>query len=102
MRCKCLETSGVADPFRRCSIDAKWFAGMMSRAGSLSVVQYDAEQRLIYLEPAVVLNESQFLEFVHEEIDARARGANHFGQGLLRYFGNDPLRLFLFAVAGKQ
>src|ERR1700683_187435 len=51
---------------------------------------------------AVVLNEAHSLEFVHEEIDARARSANHLREHLLRYFGNYPLWLALFSIPGEQ
>jgi hypothetical protein len=37
---------------------------------------------------AVVLDEAQFPEFVHEKIDPRSRCANHLCQRLLRYLGN--------------
>jgi hypothetical protein len=42
------------------------------------VVQDDTEERRIYVESAVVLDETQFFEFVHEKINARPRGPNHF------------------------
>src|SRR3984885_15648386 len=102
MRRECMEQSRVADPFRRYAINRKRNTGMTSCASGALVVQDDTEQRVVYLEPAVVLDESQLLEFVHEKIDARARGADHLGQGFLRYLGHDPLGLFLLAVAGKQ
>ena len=50
----------------------------------------------------VVLNEAHSSELAHEEIDASARGANHFRQGLLRYFGKCLVRSVPFAIAGKQ
>ena len=54
------------------------------------------------VEPAIVVNEAQFLEFVHEHINPGARGANHFRQRFLRYFGENSLRLAFLAVASKQ
>ena len=51
---------------------------------------------------AVVTNEAQLSEFIHEKIDPSARCANHFRQHLLRYFGNHLLRLGFLAVASKQ
>jgi hypothetical protein len=35
------------------------------------------------LETAIVVNEYQFLKFVHEEIDTRARRTNHLSAHLL-------------------
>src|SRR6202049_375371 len=54
------------------------------------------------MEPSVVPNKAQFLEFVHEEIDASACGTNNFRQSLLRYFGNHFLRLVLLAILSEQ
>ena len=51
-------------------------------------MQYNTQEGRIDVEPSVVANEAQFLEFVHEEIDASARGTNNFRQDLLRYPGN--------------
>ena len=51
---------------------------------------------------AVILNEAQFPEFVHEEIDSGVRCANHLGQHLLRHFGKYLLRLVLVAVMREQ
>jgi hypothetical protein len=39
---------------------------------------------VIHLETAVVLDEAELLEFVHEEVYARARCADHFRQRFLR------------------
>ena len=54
------------------------------------------------LKSAIVVNEAQFPEFIHEKIDPRARCANHFRQHLLRYFGKHLLRLVLLAIAREQ
>jgi hypothetical protein len=53
-------------------------------------------------ESAMVVNEAQFPEFVHEETDPRARCANHFRQHLLRYFGKHLLRLGFLAITSEQ
>src|SRR5689334_21819372 len=50
---------------------------------------------------AVILNEAHLSEFAHEEINARARGPNHFRQRLLRYFGKYGMRFVPFTIAGK-
>ena len=73
-----------------------------TRTGSALVMQHDAQERSIDLNPAVIPDEAQLLEFVHEQIDPRARCANHLRQRFLRYFGEDSMRLFLLAVSGQQ
>src|SRR5271169_3992934 len=54
------------------------------------------------MEPAIVLNEAQFLEFVHEKIDTGARCPDHLRQSLLRYFWKLCLRLVLLAILSEQ
>lgn len=66
------------------------------------VVQDDAQKRAVDLKAVVIFDEAHFLEFVHEEIHAGARGADGFGQGLLRYLGQDPLGLVLHAITRQQ
>ena len=51
---------------------------------------------------AVVLDEAQFPEFVHEKIDPGPRRANHLRQHLLRYFGQHLLRMASRAIAREQ
>jgi hypothetical protein len=46
-------------------------------------VQDDTEEGIVHLNLAVVLDEAQFPEFVHEEIDSGPRCANHLRQHLL-------------------
>ena len=54
------------------------------------------------METAVVSNEAEFPEFIHEEIDPGARCPDHFRQHLLRYFGKHFFRLVLHAVPSEQ
>jgi hypothetical protein len=66
------------------------------RPGGL-FVQDDGEQRVVDLEPLLVVDESQALEFLHDEIDAPARRAD----GTMEYvykikLWNKPLAMELF------
>src|SRR5580704_10823225 len=70
--------------------------------GSCLIVQDNAQKGRINVEPGVVLDEARFFEFVHEKIDTRAGCADHFGQHLLRYFGDHLLGLIFFAVTCEQ
>jgi hypothetical protein len=40
-------------------------------------VQDNTQEGSVDVDPAIVMNEAQFPEFVHEEIDPGARCANH-------------------------
>ena len=51
------------------------------------LVQDNTQEGRVDVQPAIVPNEAQFLEFIHEEIDPGARCPDHFRQSLLRYFG---------------
>jgi len=54
------------------------------------------------LETVIVLDESEFLEFIHEEIDSGARGPHHFRQSFLRHFCDHFLRLVFLAVVSEK
>ena len=54
------------------------------------------------MEPAIRVNEAQLLEFVHEKINPRPCGANHFGQCFLRYLGENLLRRTFLSIASEQ
>ena len=66
------------------------------------LVQDDFQKRFIDCNFAVVLDESEFPEFVHEEIHPRPRGSNHFRERLLRYLLQHRLGLILLTVAGEE
>ena len=54
------------------------------------------------VESAVVPNEAQFPEFIHEHIDSGASCPDHSRQSLLRYFRQHLLWLILLAIARKH
>src|SRR5882762_11914853 len=66
------------------------------------LVQDNTQEGIVDLDLAVVLDEAQFPELVHEKIDPRPRCANHFRQHLLRYSGKHLLMLALRAIAREQ
>jgi hypothetical protein len=54
-------------------------------------VQNHAQQRTVHPQFAVVLDETQFPEFVHKEAHARAGGPDHLRKRLLADLGRDQL-----------
>jgi hypothetical protein len=66
------------------------------------VVQDNTQEGIVDLNLAIVLDEAQFLEFVHEKIDPGPRCANHLRQHLLRYFGKRFVRMARRAIAPEQ
>ena len=45
-------------------------ASVSAEKSNSLVVQDNAQQGIVYMEPAIVIDESQFLEFIHEKVDA--------------------------------
>src|SRR6202034_856905 len=64
-----------------------------------SIVEDDAQEGIVDVDLAVILNEAKFPEFVHEKIDSGPRCADHLRQRLLRYFRQCFLRLARQAIA---
>ena len=60
--------------------------------GGKLVVENDIQQRTVHLETAVVVDEAQFPEAVHEETDPRAGRADHLGQSFLTDLGDHGFR----------
>jgi hypothetical protein len=57
-------------------------------------VEDNGKERVVDVDlAAVVVDEAELAEFVHEEIYAGPRGAYHLGEGLLRNFGQRFLRI---------
>jgi len=66
-------------------------------------VEDNGEQRVVDVDfAAVVVDEAELAELVHEEINAGARGPYHFGEGFLRNFGQRFLRIAGGTVARKE
>ncbi len=55
----------------------------------------------MHVQPVVVVNEAQFAEPIHEETDAGARGADHFGERVLTALRHDRLQLVFFPKGGQ-
>jgi hypothetical protein len=66
------------------------------------VVQDNAQEGIVDAKLAIVLDEAQLSEFVHETIDPWARCADHLRQHLLRHFGKHLLRLVRRAISRQQ
>jgi hypothetical protein len=72
-------------------------------AGVALVVEHNGEERVIDVDfAAVVVDEAELAEFVHEEIYAGAGGAYHFGEGFLRNLGQRFLRIAGGTVTREQ
>jgi len=66
------------------------------------VVQDNTQEGIVDAKSAVVLDEAQLPEFVHEKIDPWACCADHLRQHLLRHFGKYLLRLVQRAITREQ
>ena len=53
-------------------------------------------------ETAVVLDETELPEFIHEEADARPSGSHHFGKRFLADLGNDGFGLTGLPVSREK
>ena len=67
-----------------------------------SVAQHDAQERVVDLQAAVVVDEPELPKLVHEEVDTRARRADHLGQEFLRHSRKRAVRRLGFTVAREQ
>jgi hypothetical protein len=63
------------------------------------LIQNSIQKRTMYLHLAVITDEAQFSEFVHEETHAGSRRADHFRQ---RSHWIDGLRVTFFAEIGEK
>jgi len=62
----------------------------------------EVQQRLMNLNMAVIADEPQLPEAVHEKADARTDGSYHLSQGLLADLSEDRFRLALIAIIRQQ
>src|SRR6188474_3560350 len=67
-----------------------------------SIVQHHAEKSAVDLQAAVVLDEAELSELVHEKVHTRTGRAHHLGERFLRQLWQHPLPRGLFAVPGEQ
>ena len=70
--------------------------------GDKAFVQDYTQEGAVDLKAAVVLDEPEFLEFIHEKIHSRARRPDRICQRFLRNPWKDALRLVVASVAGQQ
>ena len=66
------------------------------------VAQHDAQQRAIDFQIAVVIDEPEVSELVHEEVDPRTRRPDHFCKRLLRDLRYPLFRSLLIAIPRQQ
>jgi hypothetical protein len=92
-------STGFSEPALLHPFETRW--GLLRQKLRL-LVQDDTEEGIVNVKAAIVMNEAEVPEFIHEEVDPAARGANHLREHLLRYFGDHLLRLVLFAIARQQ
>src|SRR5688572_15423315 len=85
-------------PNRKQGVDPGSCDGCRGSSG----MEYDAEQRGFHLDAAVVLDEPQFPELVHEEVDAAPRGPDDLGQRFLRQFWHDALGRTVFGSVTRK
>ena len=62
----------------------------------------DAQKRIVYVQAAVVFDESEFAEFVHKKTDSTSCGPNHFGKRALGDFSDDFQWLIIVPIPGDQ
>ena len=76
-------------------------AGLIMKNARL-LMKHHVEKRAVNLDMAIIVDQAHLAELVHEETDARTRGADHFGQCLLADLREDRFRLCLFAKVREQ
>src|SRR5260370_5114723 len=74
----------------------------LCKSASWLLVQDNPQEGIVDVDLAVVFDEAQLPELVHEKIDPWACRADHLRQHFLRYFGKDLLRLARRAIAREQ
>jgi hypothetical protein len=79
------------DGFRNFSIFDVWI-----------IVQNDVEQRTVYFQVTIIVDQSHFSKSVHEKAHARSRRSDHLGKRFLGNFCDDPLRASVMAEIRQQ
>ena len=75
----------------------------VSHSVSYSLVKDHGEKRTANLKTAIVVNEPELPEFVHERTDPWSRRSHHFRQSFLADLGNfGPLFYAVVAETGEQ
>src|SRR5689334_17731306 len=68
----------------------------------VSIVKNDPQERVIDLQPAVILDKAQLPKLIHEETYPATGGANHLRQCSLRDLSNDFLRPLAISVPRNE
>ena len=79
-----------------------WLGLSIAAEAQQLLVQNNTKERRIHVQSAVVFDEAQLSEPVHEEIHSCAGGTNHFRQHLLTYLWNDGFKRVFFSEAGQD
>ena len=66
------------------------------------IVQNDIQQRLIDVNPTVVLDEPELTKSIHEKANSGAGSPDHVCQCLLRYLGDKQMRLSRLAELSHE
>ena len=65
-------------------------------------MQNDVQQRTVHVDAAIVVDQTQLPELVHEKTDARPGGPDHLSQRLLADFRDDRLGFAFLAEIRQQ
>jgi hypothetical protein len=89
IRAPLIHARGILRRARACASLAEP-TGLLPRSAE-SVAQDHTQKRVVDLQAAVVLDESELPKFVHEEVHTRTRRPHHLGERFLRHFRERPM-----------